>query len=251
MPQVSVFSKGNIFDFYGQPAFPANPPIGQARMFYDSGNDTFHVIDSSGADLLGAGGGAVSSVFGRTGAVVAQTGDFTQSQISAGAIANGTTATTQTALSNDTKVATDAYVDTAIAVAGLGTVSKVTVTLTAAQINAMSVTPITLVAAPGSGNYIFPIAVLMEYVFGAIFIGGNNLLVGVGAAGVTQIWYDQTSTGFIDQTSSRVAAPVPADNVASLAGVSNAALVMTATGAFTGGTGSTLKVTVFYNTITA
>jgi hypothetical protein len=59
---------------------------------------------------------AVTSVFGRTGAVVASTGDYTQSQISAGAIANGTTATTQAALSNDTKVATDAYVDAGVAV---------------------------------------------------------------------------------------------------------------------------------------
>ena len=53
MSQVSVFCKGSIFDFYGQPAYPANPPVGQARMFYDSGNDTFHVIDSNGVDLLG------------------------------------------------------------------------------------------------------------------------------------------------------------------------------------------------------
>jgi hypothetical protein len=59
---------------------------------------------------------AVTSVFARTGAVVATTGDYTQTQISAGAIANSTTATTQAALSNDTKVATDAYVDAAVAV---------------------------------------------------------------------------------------------------------------------------------------
>jgi hypothetical protein len=59
---------------------------------------------------------AVTSVFARTGAVVATTGDYTQTQISAGAIANSTTATTQAALSNDTKVATDAYVDSAVAV---------------------------------------------------------------------------------------------------------------------------------------
>jgi hypothetical protein len=58
MSQVSIFSKGSVFDFFGQPAFPANPPVGQARMFYDSGNDTFHVIDSNGADLIAGGGGA-------------------------------------------------------------------------------------------------------------------------------------------------------------------------------------------------
>jgi len=63
----------------------------------------------------GAGsGGGVTSVFGRTGAVVAATNDYTQTQIAAGAIANGTTATTQMTGDSSAQVATDAFVAAAI-----------------------------------------------------------------------------------------------------------------------------------------
>src|SRR6266403_2303381 len=63
----------------------------------------------------GSGGGAVTSVFGRTGAVVAATNDYTQTQIAAGAIASGSTATTQAPGDNSTKVATTAYADASFA----------------------------------------------------------------------------------------------------------------------------------------
>lgn len=65
----------------------------------------------------GGGGGAVSSVFTRTGAVTAQTGDYTVSQVTGAAplaspAFTGTpTAPTQTAGSNNTDIATTAYVD--------------------------------------------------------------------------------------------------------------------------------------------
>jgi hypothetical protein len=62
MSQVSVFSKTSVTDFFGQPATPANPPSNQARMFYRSDNDTFHVIDSAGVDLLGGGASAFSAI---------------------------------------------------------------------------------------------------------------------------------------------------------------------------------------------
>jgi len=56
MSQVSVFVKGSIIDLYGQPATPASPPTGQARMFYNSATDTFEVIDSNGKILLSGNG---------------------------------------------------------------------------------------------------------------------------------------------------------------------------------------------------
>jgi hypothetical protein len=62
MSQVSVFSKTSVTDFFGQPATPANPPANQARMFYRSDNDTFHVIDSAGVDLLGGGAPAFGAI---------------------------------------------------------------------------------------------------------------------------------------------------------------------------------------------
>lgn len=83
-----------------------------------------------------AGGGAVSSVFGRTGTVTAQSGDYTAAQVTgavantttvnghalsanvtvsasdltAGALPNGTSATNQSGGDNSTKLATTAYV---------------------------------------------------------------------------------------------------------------------------------------------
>jgi hypothetical protein len=57
-----------------------------------------------------AGGGAVSSVFGRTGAVVAAINDYTAAQLAVGALPDGVTATTQASTDSSTKVATTAYV---------------------------------------------------------------------------------------------------------------------------------------------
>lgn len=71
MSQVSVFAKGSIFDFFGQPSSPANPPVGQARMFYNSTNDTFHVIDNAGVELLGGGSSAFASITGGTNTTAA------------------------------------------------------------------------------------------------------------------------------------------------------------------------------------
>lgn len=99
---------------------PPNPPElkGYAlmiRKLYEQLARAFNAM----VDVVNAcecsGSGAVTSVFGRTGAVVAVTNDYTQSQIAAGAIANGSTATTQALGDNTTKIATDAFVANAIA----------------------------------------------------------------------------------------------------------------------------------------
>ena len=65
-------------------------------------------------------GGSVSSVFGRTGAVVAGSGDYTVAQVTGAAplaspaLTGSPTAPTQTTGDNSTKVATDAFVTTAV-----------------------------------------------------------------------------------------------------------------------------------------
>src|SRR6266403_1016674 len=99
------------------------------------------------------GGGAVSSVFGRTGAVVAVSGDYTQTQVAAGAIANGSTATTQAANDNSTKVATTAYVD------GAGFATKVgvqnesyTYATDTGAANAYAIAPSPAIAAYATGQ---------------------------------------------------------------------------------------------------
>lgn len=52
MANAALINKGSIQDFYGQPAAPANPPAGQARAYYNSTTDLFHIIDSTGADII-------------------------------------------------------------------------------------------------------------------------------------------------------------------------------------------------------
>ncbi len=64
-------------------AAPADPPPGRVLLYADDAGDV-HVLDSSGTDTTlgaGGGGGAVSSVYGRTGAVVAASGDYDATQI--------------------------------------------------------------------------------------------------------------------------------------------------------------------------
>ena len=70
----------------------------------------------------GGGSGAVSSVFARTGAVVAVSGDYTVSEVTGAAplaspaLTGTPTAPTATALTGSTRVATTAYTDSAVAV---------------------------------------------------------------------------------------------------------------------------------------
>jgi hypothetical protein len=70
----------------------------------------------------GGGGGAVASVFGRSGTVVATTGDYTVAQVTGAAplaspaLTGTPTAPTATALTSSTQVATTAYADAAVAV---------------------------------------------------------------------------------------------------------------------------------------
>jgi hypothetical protein len=74
-------------------------------------------------DAHGGGGGAVSSVFGRGGAVVAASGDYAVAQVTGAAplaspaLTGTPTVPTQTAGDNSTKIATTAYVATAQAAA--------------------------------------------------------------------------------------------------------------------------------------
>lgn len=70
------------------------------------------------ASLLGGSGGAVSSVFTRTGAVTAQTGDYTVAQVTGAAplaspaLTGTPTAPTAGAITDSSQLATTAYVDT-------------------------------------------------------------------------------------------------------------------------------------------
>jgi hypothetical protein len=70
----------------------------------------------------GGGGGAVSSVFGRSGVVIAATGDYTVAQVTGAAplaspaLTGVPTAPTAGALTNSTQIGTTAYTDSAVGV---------------------------------------------------------------------------------------------------------------------------------------
>lgn len=62
---------------------PTKPPNGRVTLWVKS-DGTVHAVDDAGTDTdlsEAGGGGAVSSVFGRTGAVVAVSGDYEASEV--------------------------------------------------------------------------------------------------------------------------------------------------------------------------
>lgn len=77
----SVYSKLFITDLEGQPGTVSNPPLNYARLYYNAGTNQLICVDSRGNNLISGGSGAVSSVFGRTGNVVAASGDYNVSQV--------------------------------------------------------------------------------------------------------------------------------------------------------------------------
>jgi hypothetical protein len=74
------------------------------------------------ASEWGSAGGDVSSVFGRTGAITAESGDYAVSEVTGAAplaspaLTGSPTAPTKSALTNNTDIATTAYADAAVAV---------------------------------------------------------------------------------------------------------------------------------------
>lgn len=123
--EVGEFWACSLLDFYGwksAPVAPDAPPLAEhrARMYYNSDDNTIHVIDSTGAELLTGGGGAVSSVFGRTGIVVASPGDYSVAQITGAAplaspaFTGIPSAPTAAGGTNTTQIATTEFVQSAV-----------------------------------------------------------------------------------------------------------------------------------------
>lgn len=124
-----------------------------------------------------------------------------------------------------------------------------TVTLTAAQVIALPGTPIQLIAAQ-SGKLIKIEAIEMKYVKGAsaFTIGASkSLIVRYKTANVNISLV--STTGFIDQASSKTAFGLP--GAVSGVTVGGTAIEITSddTTPVSGGTGSTVAVTVFYNVL--
>lgn len=131
MPQIEPGqeAKASAVDLLGWNATPEVPEPLRARLYYNSSDNTVHVIDSAGTDILTGGGGAVSAVFGRTGAVVAAPGDYSVSQITGAAPLDSPafigipTAPTQSPNDSTTALATTEYVDDAVAAAPFPTIT--------------------------------------------------------------------------------------------------------------------------------
>jgi hypothetical protein len=221
------------------------PPLLQGEMFFDytvnqlwigtltHGNqqiplETLNGItfpDNTVQTTAASGGGAVSSVFGRTGAVVAQAADYAANYDPLGA-------------------ATAVF-------------KQASVTLTSAQLLALSTTPITIIPAPGAGFYIAPSYGYMQYHFGGTAYTspavGNDcyLLYGpppeVNPTNLIMLYdWAATASGIIKATASTTFIFICGEGLVPYTTCNNAAVTFSAPNALGAGNG-TLTITLNYS----
>ena len=137
-------------------------------------------------------------------------------------------------------------------VSGVGVVKTASVTLTASQVNALSATQQTLVAAPGPNKALIFMGAELKYDYGSSAFGGVDSGDDFGIkytsdAGV-QVAAVET-TGFIDQTNDERRWVNPT-STAAVEFVANAPLVLDGLGdATSSGTGSTVTIVTHYKVI--
>lgn len=138
--------------------------------------------------------------------------------------------------------AVKAYVDN---FAG-GSLATVKVSLSSAQILALNTTPVTLVAAPGAGKIIQPIAVMFNLVYNTTTYA-TNILAQIRYAGISANFITSTILGLTASTLARLLAST---SLTFAAVPSNTALILdTQTGNPTTGN-STMDVYLTYTVIT-
>jgi hypothetical protein len=140
------------------------------------------------------------------------------------------------------------------AAAGASVFQQVSVTLTSAQLLALSTTPITLVPAPGPGFYVFPTYFTMQYHFGGTayagsgdcyFIYGPPPEVNPTNLLMVYLWTAATS-GIIKAAASCTFIGICGEGLTPYTSVGNEPVVFTAPTAITGGNG-TLTITLNYS----
>jgi hypothetical protein len=138
-----------------------------------------------------------------------------------------------------------------------GSLQTATVTLTSAQVQNLKASPITLVPAPGAGNYLNIVAVVVQYKAGSnpytVPSGGHfSLLLGTGTGASGPIESsDLSATGFIDQAQSHIRVPRISAIANAQGNLENRALTVTNDGGaeWTGGDGSVV-INISYNVVT-
>lgn len=130
-----------------------------------------------------------------------------------------------------------------------------TTTITAAQFDGMYAAPVLLVAAPGAGKTIVPTSMQLIMTYGSVAFANGGV--------VAAQWTNTVHGGGVLATNTEAAADFFATantvyNFAASAGaltpsvISNQGIYLSnATGAFTGGTGTSFTANVFYRTIAA
>ena len=139
--------------------------------------------------------------------------------------------------------------------AGTTVAKQVSVTLTSAQLLALSTTPVTLVPAPPAGFYIFPTYYTMQYHFGGTaytgssgscsFIYGPPPVVTPTNLIAQYLWTAATS-GIIHAAASCTFIGICGEGLTPYTTVNGAAVVFTAPTAVIGGNG-TLTITLNYS----
>jgi hypothetical protein len=142
--------------------------------------------------------------------------------------------------------------------AGPSVIQQATVTLTSAQLLALSSTPVTLIPAPGAGFYLFPQYYTMDYTFGGTAYSSpahtNDCYFSLGAPPVTSsnevvvYQWANAATGIIEAAASCVFYGLCGEGLIPTATANNAPLVFSAPAALTLGNG-TLKITVNYSVV--
>lgn len=130
-----------------------------------------------------------------------------------------------------------------------------TVSLTSAQLLALSTTPVQLLPAPGAGFYYWPVAYAMDYTFGGTaysspahtndcFITYGNPPASAANELVIYAWAN-ASSGIIEATQSCVFQGVCGNGLVTSSIANNAPLMFSAPNALTLGNG-TLKISLYY-----
>lgn len=152
----------------------------------------------------------------------------------------------------------DGTLQTTAATGGTPAVQQASVTLTSAQLLALSTTPVTLIPAPGVGFYLFPQYYVMEYTFGGTAYSSpahsNACYFTLGPPPVTTsneiVVYDWASatTGIIESAVSCLFYGLCGEGLVPFTIGVNAPLVFSAPAALSLGNG-TLKITVNYSVV--